>query len=207
MAKLLAQFVFWITGWKVKGEYPANIPKSVMIAAPHTSNWDLVFSRGAFFIMGVPVRYTIKKEMMRFAPLAWLLKKLGAIPVERDPDRARKLGQGSLVYGMVRLFEQHEKMVIMVTPEGTREFVSKWKTGFYYTALRAGVPIILGYLDYEKKHAGIGPTIYPTGDVQEDMMKILEFYSGITAKYPEKGTILSRMNLKYSNSSGTARAS
>lgn len=206
MAKLIAQFFFWITGWKVAGEYPANVPKSVMIAAPHTSNWDLVFARGAFFIMGVPVRYTIKKEMMRFAPLGWLLKQLGAIPVERNPDRARKLGQGSLVYGMVRLFDSHEKLVILVTPEGTRKFVTKWKTGFYYTALRAGVPIVLGYLDYAKKHAGIGPTIYPSGNLQEDMKKILTFYAGITPKFPEQGTILEKMNMEYADID-TAKAS
>lgn len=199
MAKLIAQFFFWITGWKVAGEYPAHVPKSVMIAAPHTSNWDFVYARGAFFIMGVPVRYTIKKEMMRFAPLGWLLKQLGAIPVERNPDRARKLGQSSLVYGMVRLFDAHEKLVIMVTPEGTRKFVSKWKTGFYYTALRAGVPIVLGYLDYAKKHAGIGPTIYPSGNLQEDMKKILTFYASITPKFPEQGTILEKMSMAYAD--------
>jgi 1-acyl-sn-glycerol-3-phosphate acyltransferase len=199
MGKLLARLLFWITGWKVQGEYPANVPKSVMIAAPHTSNWDLVFARAAFFIMGVPVRYTIKKEMMNFAPLGWLLRKLGAIPVERNKERARQLGQSSLVYGMVRLFEQHERLVVMVTPEGTRKFVPKWKTGFYFTAMRAGVPIILGYLDYKKKHAGIGPTIYPSGNVQEDMLKILTFYDGITGKYPEQGTIISKMNMTYAN--------
>lgn len=199
MAKLIAQFFFWITGWKVAGEYPAHVPKSVMIAAPHTSNWDFVYARGAFFIMGVPVRYTIKKEMMRFAPLGWLLKQLGAIPVERNPDRARKLGQSSLVYGMVRLFDAHEKLVIMVTPEGTRKFVSKWKTGFYYTALRAGVPIVLGYLDYAKKHAGIGPTIYPSGNLQEDMKKILTFYASITPKFPEQGTVLEKMSMAYAD--------
>jgi 1-acyl-sn-glycerol-3-phosphate acyltransferase len=200
MGKLLARLLFWITGWKVQGEYPANVPKSVMIAAPHTSNWDLVFARAAFFIMGVPVRYTIKKEMMDFAPLGWLLRKLGAIPVERNKERARQLGQSSLVYGMVRLFDQNDRLVIMVTPEGTRKFVPKWKTGFYFTAMRAGVPIILGYLDYKKKHAGIGPTIYPSGNVQEDMLKILTFYDGITGKYPEQGTIISKMNMTYANS-------
>lgn len=199
MGKLLAKLLFWITGWKVQGHYPANVPKSVMIAAPHTSNWDLVYARAAFFIMGVPVRYTIKKEMMKFAPLGWLLRKLGAIPVERNKERARKLGQSSLVYGMVRLFDTHDRLVVMVTPEGTRKFVPKWKTGFYFTAVRAGVPIILGYLDYEKKHAGIGPTIYPSGNIQEDMHKILSFYNGITAKYPEQGTIISRMNMAYAD--------
>ena len=206
MAKLLARFVFWITGWKVVGKYPAGVPKCVMVAGPHTSNWDLVFARGAFFIMEVPVRYTIKKEMMKFAPLGWLLKKLGAIPVERNPDKARKLGQGSLVYGMVRLFEEHDKLVVLVTPEGTRDFVKKWKTGFYITAVKAGVPIVLGYLDYAKKHAGIGPTIYPSGNMQEDMLKILRFYSEITPKFPEQGTILSRMDLDYGDPT-TAKAS
>ncbi|AHM58609.1 1-acyl-sn-glycerol-3-phosphate acyltransferase [Flammeovirgaceae bacterium 311] len=206
MGKLLAHLLFWITGWKVEGQYPANVPKSVMIAAPHTSNWDFVYARAAFFIMGVPIRYTIKKEMMKFAPLGWLLKQLGAIPVERNRDRARKLGQSSLVQGMIDLFDQHDQLVIMVTPEGTRKFVNKWKTGFYYTALQAGVPIVLGYLDYEKKHAGIGPTVYPTGNLQDDMRKILGFYAGVSAKFPEQGVDPARMDMDYPEQ-GTAKAS
>ena len=205
MGKLLAHIVFWFSGWKVAGSYPANVPKSVLIAAPHTSNWDFIFARGAFFIMGVPLRYTIKQEFMKFAPLGWLLKKLGAIPVERNRDRARKLGQSSLVQGMVDLFNQHDHLVIMVTPEGTRQFVPRWKTGFYYTALQAGVPIVLGYLDYKKKHAGIGPTIYPTGNLQADMKLILDFYNGVTAKFPEQGVVVDRMDMTYLDA-GSAKA-
>ena len=206
MGKLLARLWFWITGWKVVGSYPANVPKCVMIAAPHTSNWDLVYARAAFFVLEVPVRYTIKKEMMKFAPLGWLLKKLGAIPIERNKERARRLGQSSMVQSMIDLFDQHDELVILVTPEGTRKFVPKWRTGFYYTAVQAGVPIVLGYLDYKKKHAGIGPTIYPSGNIQEDMYKILNFYAGLTPKYPEQGTIISAMDMHY-NDSEQAKAS
>ena len=182
--KALAQLVLKIAGWKVVGGYPANTPKSVMIAAPHTSNWDLLYARAAFFIMGVPVRYTIKKEVM-VGPLGWFLKKLGAIAI----DRKRKVSGKQMTYveNMVQMLKERDELVIMITPEGTRSYAKRWKSGFYHIALEAGVPIILGYLDYKKKHAGIGPVFHPTGDYEKDLEEIQSFYRGVTAKYPEKG--------------------
>ncbi len=200
MLKYVARFLFTLSGWKVQGGLPADVKKCVMIAAPHTSNWDLFFARTAFYILGIPIKYTIKKEMMDYFPLNYMLKWMGAIPIERDKTRAHKIGQGSMVHAMAKLFKEREELVIMVTPEATRKFVRKWKTGFYQVALRAGVPIALGYLDYEKKHAGIGPVVYPSGDLQEDMMTILRFYNEIPGKYPEKGVVMERMDLNYGSS-------
>lgn len=197
MGKVLSWLLFKLSGWKVKGSLPADVKKCVMIAAPHTSNWDLVYARAAFFLMGVPVRYTIKKEAMKAFPLNILLKSLGAIPVERNKEKAAKAKQGSLVYGMARLFKERDELVVMVTPEGTRKFVPRWKTGFYHVARIANVPIVLGYLNYAKKEAGIGPAIYPSGDINEDLNKILSFYADITPKYPEQGVILSKMDPDY----------
>lgn len=197
MLHYIARTLFRISGWKVVGEYPADVKKCVMIAAPHTSNWDLYHARTAFYIMGIPLKYTIKKEMMAFFPLNILLKSMGAIPVERDKSKAHRSGQGSMVHAMAKLFHTHDELAVMVTPEATRKFVKHWKTGFYQVALRANVPIVCGYLDYAKKHAGIGPVIYPSGNVEEDMLKILTFYDSITGKYPEQGVHLERMNLKY----------
>lgn len=197
MLYYVARFLFFLSGWKVKGQLPPEVKKCVMIAAPHTSNWDLFYARTAFFIMGVPIRYTIKKEMMSVFPLNYILKWLGAIPVERDKSKAQKAGQGSMVHAMAKLFKDRDELVIMVTPEATRKFVKKWKTGFYQVALRAQVPIVLGYLDYANKYAGIGPVVYPSGNLQEDMEEILTFYNSIRGKFPENGVNIDRMDMNY----------
>lgn len=176
--KILSRFIFWITGWKLVSE-PPNLDKLVMIAAPHTSNWDFLYARAAFYILDIPLRYTIKKELF-FFPLGILLKAVGGIPI----DRSTKSGMVGL---MTDLFQKHDKLCILVTPEGSRSKAKEWKRGFYYTAEGAGVPIALGYLDYAKKEAGVGPIIFPSGDIEKDMAEIISFYKGITAKYPEKG--------------------
>lgn len=181
VAKFLSKVIFKISGWHVAGHIPPHIKKSIMIAMPHTSNWDFFFARCAFYIMGVDVRYTIKKEAM-VGPLGFLLKKMGAIPVDRSKNN-------SLVSAMVDILKQADKMVIMITPEGTRKYQPRWRKGFYHAALGANVPIILGYLDYPKKEAGVGPVFYPTGDIEADMEKIKEFYRTKKGKYPENGIL------------------
>ncbi|MEQ8908652.1 MAG: lysophospholipid acyltransferase family protein [Vicingaceae bacterium] len=180
--KLLSRFIFWITGWKIVGENPKALKKFVMIAAPHTSNWDLLYARAAYYLMSIRVKYTIKKELF-FFPLGWFLKSLGGIPIDRNKKK------GNMVQQMARNFKKWEELALLVTPEGTRSYAKEWKKGFYYIALEAKVPIVLGYLDYAKKIAGIGPVIHPSGDIEADLEKILTFYRGITPKYPEKGVI------------------
>ena len=191
MLNFLANFLFKITGWKIVGEIPAEARKCVMIAAPHTSNWDLVYARAAFYIMKVPLKYTIKKEWMEYPVMGSFLRWLGAIPIERSKKK------GGMVDAMANLFNNYEELAVMVTPEGTRKFVTRWKTGFYYVALKAGVPIVLGYLDYDKKHAGIGKVVHPSGNLQQDMEEILQFYSTIIPRHPLRGVILSKMDLDY----------
>lgn len=185
MVRLISKLVFTITGWKVTGGVPPGIDQAVLIAAPHTSNWDLLYARCAFFIMGFPLRYTIKKEIM-FFPLGYLLRALGAISIDRTP-KAGFTKRKSMVEAMTDLFKTNKQLVIMITPEGTRSYAKRWKTGFYRIAEGADVPIILGYLDYKNKHAGLGPVVIATGNMEEDIEKIKEFYRPIQGKYPEKG--------------------
>jgi 1-acyl-sn-glycerol-3-phosphate acyltransferase len=177
--KLLSILVFRLSGWKVKGSIPKEIKKSVMVAAPHTSNWDLLYARAAFYILGVPLRYTIKKELF-FFPLGIFLRALGGIPI----DRKKK---GRMVDKIADLYKEHEHLCIIVTPEGTRSYANEWKRGFYHIAQEANVPIILGYLDYAKKHAGVGPILEPSGDYEKDLQFIKGFYRNITPRYPEQG--------------------
>jgi len=157
-----------------------------MIAAPHTSNWDFFYARAAFFLLGIPVKTTIKKEAM-FFPMNLVLKFFGVIPIDRNKKNGGLSRKNSMVDAMVQLFEERDELVIMITPEGTRKYVPRWKTGFYHVAKRANVPIVLGYLDYKKKHAGIGPVVYPGDNIDQDLKTIMDFYRGVTGKYPEKG--------------------
>ncbi len=180
LAKFLSHVIFKLAGWKVKGRIPKDVLKCMMIAAPHTSNWDLFYARCAFYIMGVELRFTIKKEAINWPILGSWIKYMGALPVDRSKNN-------SLVQSMIDIFNQHEKMVIMITPEGTRKYQPRWRRGFYHAALGAKVPISLGYLDYAKKEAGVGPLFYPTGDIEKDLEEIMAFYRTKTAKYPANG--------------------
>lgn len=179
MMRLLSKILFWLKGWKVVGEVPKDLKKFVMVAAPHTSNWDFLYARAAFFIMGIRLRFTIKKELF-FFPLNLFLKASGGIPIDRKT-------KGNMVDKMADLYSNWEELALLVTPEGTRSYAKEWKKGFYFVALKAQVPIVCGYLDYAKKHAGIGPIIEPTGDYEADLKQIQDFFKTVTPKFPEQG--------------------
>lgn len=181
MIKKISAWLFAALGWKMVGEIPPHIKKYVLVAAPHTSNWDYLYGRLFFFAKGIPVRMLIKKELF-FFPLGFFLKALGGIPV----DRSKKT---NLTYDLARIFEQYEHLAILFTPEGTRKYSPNWKKGFYYTAEAAHVPIVLGYIDYEKKIGGFGPVFEPTGNVDADLKTIKMFYKDKKGKYPEQGVI------------------
>jgi 1-acyl-sn-glycerol-3-phosphate acyltransferase len=181
--RLLGKTIIWLSGWKVDQRLKADFSRCVMVAAPHTSNWDFVLARAAFEVMEIPVRFTIKKEWVD-GPLGFLIKALGAIGIDRKPKKA---GEPRLSYveAMTHLFEEQERLVVLVTPEGTRSKASEWKTGFYHVAKAAGVPIALGYLDYGKKVAGIGKVLELSDSMEKDMHEIMAFYSRIEARFPE----------------------
>lgn len=183
MLKAIFRWIFRKNGWKVNNPYMAECQHCVMVGAPHTSNWDFVYTMIAFEVMNIPLRFTIKKEWMRF-PFSVFVKPFGAVGIDRSPKEAGS-EKISMVDAMVNLLNAHTKMAMVVTPEGTRKPVKKLKTGFYHVALKANVPIALGYLDYEKRIAGVGKMVYPSGDMSADLNIIAEFYRGITPKFPE----------------------
>jgi 1-acyl-sn-glycerol-3-phosphate acyltransferase len=183
MGKIISKFIFWVFGWRFKDHVGGGYTRAVMIAAPHTSNWDLLFARAAFYLMDIPVRYTVKNDWMRF-PFNLIFGPLGAIGIDRSPKIPGQERQ-SMTEAMIDLFRTNKELVIMVTPEGTRGLRTKWKTGFYHVAVGAKVPIALGYLDYKNKEAGVGKILHPSGDMQKDMKEIMVFYKDIPPKHPE----------------------
>jgi len=167
-------------GWKIQ-EYDQGYRKFVVIAAPHTSNWDLPFMLATAYAMRVRVSW-FGKHTVFIPPLGWLLRKLGGIPVDRRSPH-------SLVTQMAEQFSTRDYLVLAVSPEGTRRKVDFWKSGFYQIAVKSGVPIGLSYLDYERRRSGLGMFILPTGNVKADMEKIRAFYQNIRGKYPQLESI------------------
>lgn len=184
MLRSVFRALFHRHGWQIQGTELSQHRRAVVVAAPHTSNWDMVYALATFDQVGLPVRFTIKREWLRF-PFSLFLAPLGAIGIDRRP---RSLGEArpSMVEAMVRLFEDNPgELAVIVTPEGTRSPREEWRTGFYHVARAANVPILLGYLDYQKRASGIGKVIWPTGDVEADMREIMDFYRDVAPRYPE----------------------
>jgi 1-acyl-sn-glycerol-3-phosphate acyltransferase len=164
-----------ITGWKVEGTLPPGETKFVMIAAPHTSNWDLPYMLMVAFILRLHV-YWMGKSSIFSPPFGSVMKWLGGIPVNREQSTNMVAASAEAIKAATRPLQ------LVVPPEGTRSKVRYWKTGFYYIALAANVPIVLAYMDYEKKLTGLGPTIYPSGDIEADMKTIKAFYAPFKGK-------------------------
>jgi len=183
MLRSIFRFLFKKNGWTINTEIPKNISSCILLAGPHTSNWDTVYAIPSLEILKVNARIAIKKEIM-FFPVGNLLRGVGAIPVDRKPKKSKN--RITAVDAMANLFKTNKDLVLMISPEGTRTKVKKWRTGFYYIAKQANVPIICSYLDYKNKIAGIGPVFYPTEDLDSVMKKVQEFYSSIPGKFPEK---------------------
>lgn len=186
MVRWIFILIFKTLGWKLKTEAIVGIKQSITIAAPHTANMDLPIAKAAFDLMGLPLRFTVKKEWFRF-PFKKITASLGGIAIDRSPKKPGE-PRPSMVEAMVQLFEDNPELHIMVTPEGTRSKRTEWKTGFWYTAKQANVPILLGYLDYKYKIAGIGKIIYPT-NLEDDMRTMMEFYKDITPCHPDKFSV------------------
>jgi 1-acyl-sn-glycerol-3-phosphate acyltransferase len=177
------QFIAWIgliflkmLGWRVEGKAP-DLHKYVIIAAPHTSNWDFPITLAVTFVLKIKIYWTGKDTMFRW-PFGAACRWLGGIPIDRSRSQ-------NVVEQSVNAFNEMDNLIMVIPPEGTRKKVSYWKTGFYHIASGAKVPIALGYLDYRRKVGGIGPTFYPTGDLDKDMQEIKAFYATVTGKHQD----------------------
>ncbi len=168
-----------LAGWTIEGSLPANGDKSVLIAAPHTSNWDLPLTLMVAFSLRLHVYWMGKEELFK-PPFRGIMMWLGGIPVDRK--KANNLVNASIE----ALRAADGPLQLIVPPEGTRSNTRFWKTGFYYIALGAQVPIVMAYMDYEAKRSGLGPVFLPTGNVEADMDTIKAFYAPMKGKNPDQ---------------------
>ena len=177
MLQSLARLILRVGGWTPVGGIP-DVPKAVIIAAPHTSNWDGVWALVYKVAIGAEIHFFAKKSLFWF-PLSSLLRWLGGIPLDRE--RA-----GSAVQQAIDMLKEQDSYYFGLAPEGTRTKKPGWKTGFYRIAEGAGVPIYMGFLDFETKRVGIETGFHLSGNQEADLEIIRDFYSGIKGRWPEK---------------------
>ncbi|MBH2003142.1 MAG: lysophospholipid acyltransferase family protein [Sphingobacteriia bacterium] len=170
----------WLRGWSIRGEFPYQLKKCVVIVAPHTSSWD--------FIIGLAVRSRLRLYHIRFmgkdalfrGPLGFIFRKLGGFPVDR-------FHKNNMVEQVAGLFNTNDSFVLALSPEGTRKKVDRLRTGFYHIAVKAGVPIVMAGFDFGKKEISIAPPFYPTGNMDADLNMIIGHYASLKGKIPEQG--------------------
>jgi 1-acyl-sn-glycerol-3-phosphate acyltransferase len=178
---LKAAIVWWFNrqGWTVQGTAP--IPrKFVVIAAPHTSNWDFFYFIGAADGLNLDLSFMAKKSLFRW-PFARMMRDMGGIAVDRSKS-------SNAVDAMITEFGKRDEFMLTIAPEGTRSKAGEWKTGFYNIAVGAKVPMVCGMMDYAKRTVGLGPAIWPSGDYEADLAILAAYYSQCTPRHPHLGT-------------------
>jgi len=173
----VAWLILRLTGWRTSGS-PPDLPKYVIIGAPHTSNWDFVLCIVFAFAFRRKIFWMGKHSLFRF-PFSPLFRWMGGIPIDRTKPHG-------VVAQTIEKFNSTDRLIIVLAPEGARKRVTKWKTGFYHVAHGAGIPISVAFLDYKRRLCGFGPLLTPTGDIDADMRRITAFYATITGRHPNK---------------------
>ena len=171
----LAQGILFLFGWRMCTKNPSML-RCVVIAAPHTSNWDFLLMILFSSAFGLKTKW-MGKSTLFIPPFRYFLRSLGGIPVKRE-------SRNKLVSNMIDLFSKGEDLMLVVPVEGTRGYTKYWKSGFYHIAFGAKVPILPTFLDYKRKIGGFGLPLTATGNVQSDMQKLRNFYKPFLGKYP-----------------------
>ena len=180
MSRILRRVLLWYfrsRGWTIVGAAPAD-RRCVIIAVPHTSNWDFINYLGVIDGLGIKAHFMAKRSLFRW-PLNRFMTDMGGVSVDQA-------GGKNYVDAMVAEFARRKEFMLTIAPEGTRGAVKQWRTGFYHIAVAAGVPIVCGMMDYDKKTGGLGRAIMPTGDYAADMKLIFEAYRNVRPRHPER---------------------
>lgn len=176
MKKRFARWLLHLAGWQLEGERP-TFDSYVLIAAPHTSNWDFPLMLAFAAAFDIKVTWMAKHSLF-FPPLGWIMRALGGMPIIRHESN-------KVVDLMVEAFRDIPRLVLVVPTEGTRERTEYWKSGFYHIARQAGVPIVPSFLDFGRKRGGFGPALITGAVVGEDMQYFRDFYADMQGKFPE----------------------
>lgn len=180
ISRLVKRIIVWIYrhhGWTAVGEAPKD-QRFIIVAAPHTSNWDFLYFIGLTHELGIQPHFMAKESLFRW-PWKNFLLDMGGVPIDRS-------GGKDIVTSMVEEFSKRKKFMLTIAPEGTRSSVQGWKTGFYHIARQAKVPIVIGMMDYGNKTGGLLQSFMTTGNYKEDMKIIEKNYKSVTPKHPEK---------------------
>lgn len=174
----ISRFLFFkILNWKIHGFIDPAIQKCVVIVAPHTSWYDFFLCLMVRRILNIQINFLGKKELFA-PPFGWYFKRVGGTPLDRSPNQNK-------VEAIAAIFKSKPLFRLALSPEGTRKKTERWKTGFYYIALEANVPVIRVALDYASKTVSISKPIFVTGNVEQDLSEILDFYKEVQGKVPQ----------------------
>ena len=174
LSQWIAQSFMTLFGWRIEADVP-DLPKLVLVGAPHTSNWDFIMTMATLFALGIKISWMGKASLFNW-PAKGFMEWLGGVPVDR------KIQKSGIVNQTIEAFNNHDKFVIAIMPEATRSVVRKWRSGFYHIAQGANVPMVMVRFDYGRKVMGLGPTLEPSGDVTADMAQIQSYFVGIEGK-------------------------
>jgi 1-acyl-sn-glycerol-3-phosphate acyltransferase len=177
----IGRLVIWLYGWTVKAEaLPGK--KFILIGAPHTSNLDFFIMLATSFVLRLKLFWMGKHTLFR-PPVGWLTRRLGGLPIDRTASHG-------VVEQIADQMHLADELILVVAPAGTRKYTDHWKSGFYWIASKAQVPIVCGYIDYGRKQAGLGMSLMPSGDVAKDMDQIRAYYKDIQGRYPHSQTMI-----------------
>jgi len=173
LRRLLGKTWLKVFGWRVEGSRPP-VTKAVVVAYPHTSNWDLLFTLAVAYAIDVDIHWLGKTAIFN-RPFGTFMRWVGGIPVDRSKSN-------NLVDAISQAIAPMDDIFVIIPPEGTRTQAGRWKSGFYWVAVKSEIPIILGFLDYTRKCGGLGEVLVPTGDIEADIEKVRGFYEGVEGK-------------------------
>ena len=178
MRRISKFILFNLLGWKVPNDFPSSIDKYIIIAAPHTSNWDFPIAVLYKFAKGIDIKFIGKHTLFK-PPFGFMFRAMGGIPVNRSTSK-------NMVQSIIDIFNEKDKFIFALSPEGTRKKVSKWKTGFYHVAKGANVPIVMATLDFENKQILINDPYYVTGDQKVDFEYFHNYFKEVKGKNPDQ---------------------